>query len=136
MDIIRVGDLVVCDYNYHISYAKILKIYELRAKREYEEYGPVITGLGDANSKLDITVQILAHDLRDGDNFDDVGELVMVDETKIVTANEVYRVITEEDINSIKNEWERLMRTKLDFFYQNVNRPPLSGRKILNSLKF
>lgn len=137
MENIKVGDLIVCHYDYHtgIGYAKVLKIFELRLKREYQEYGPIITGMGDANSKLEVTVQLLGYDLRDGDNEYDLSEVVEVDEVKVMDPHQIYRVITEEEIGRIKNEWETLMANKLDFLYKNVNKPVLDGRKSLNTLK-
>ena len=62
----KVGDLVVCHYQFHvgIGYAKVIKIFDCEKGREVEEYGPVIKHHGDNNSKLDITVQILGYDLR------------------------------------------------------------------------
>ena len=137
MENLKVGDLVVCSYNHHtgIGYGKVLKIYDFINKQEYQEYGPVITGHGDRNSKLEITVQILGYDLRDGDNEDDLGELVEVNEVKVMDPHYVYRVITEEEINRIRNEWEILMTNKLNFLYKNVNKPILEGRKSLNTLK-
>ncbi len=135
---IKVGDLIVCHYQYHvgIGYGKVTKIFDRGEGREVEEYGPVIKHCGDNSSKLDITVQILGYDLRDGDNEDDMGEIIEIDEIKVFNPNDIYRVITEEEINRIKEEWETLMRNKLNFLYKNVNRPPIGGRKIINSLKF
>lgn len=138
MDIIKVGDLVVCHYDYHtgIGYGKVLKLYEFITKREYQEYGPVITGRGDANSKLEITIQMLGYDLRDGDNESDLGEIVELNEIKVMDPHDVYRVVTEEEITRIRNEWETLMRNKLNFFYKNVNKPIMDGRKSLKTIKF
>lgn len=138
MENLKVGDLVVCNYDYHtgIGYGKVIRLYGLTDQREYQEYGPIITGRGDANSKLEITVQMVGYDLRDGDNEDDLGEIVEIDEVRVLNPHYVYRVITEDEINRIKGEWETLMRNKLDFLYKNVNRPPIGGKKILNSLKF
>lgn len=138
MENLKVGDLVACRHHYHtgIGYGKVLKIYDFIHKQEHQEYGPVITGHGDRNSKLEITVQILGYDLRGGDNEDDLGELVEVDEVKVMDPHYVYRVITEEEINRIRNEWEILMTNKLNFFYKNVNKPVLDGRKILKNLPF
>ena len=135
---IKVGDLVVCHYQFHvgIGYAKVTKIFDCEKGREVEEYGPVIKHHGDNNSKLDITVQILGYDLRDGDNEDDLGEIIEVNEIKVFNPNDIYRIITEDEINRIKGEWETLMRDKLNFLYKNVNRPPIGGRKIISSLKF
>ena len=137
MENLKVGDLVVCHYDYHtgIGYGKVLKLYELRTQREYQEYGPIITGMGDANSKLEVTVQMLGYDLRDGDNEDDLGELVEINEVKVIDPHRVYRIITEEEINRIRDEWKILMTNKLNFLYKNVNKPVLEGRKSLNTLK-
>lgn len=141
MENLKVGDLVVCnllanrEYRTGIGYGKVLKLYELRTQREYQEYGPIITGKGNANSKLEVTVQMLGYDLRDGDNEDDLGELVEINEVKVMDPHCVYRIITEEEINRIRNKWEVLMINKLNFLYKNVNKPVLEGRKSLNKLK-
>jgi hypothetical protein len=55
--------------------------------------------------------------------------------TRILDPHQVYRVITEENISEIKDNWEIMMTTKLDFFYKHINKEPLEGRKSLNTLK-
>lgn len=133
---IKIGDLVYCGYDYHGSYGKVIKLFDRNKNIEVEEYGPVITGVGFKNSKLDITVQVLAHSLNREDSLYDLGDLVEINEIEILDPNEIYSIITEKDINEMRISWETLMKNKLDFLYKNVNKPPMSGRKTINSLKF
>lgn len=138
IELLKIGDLVLCHYSYHtgIGYGKVLKIVDRKTQEEYQSYGPVITGWGEKNSRLDITLQIVGYDMRDGDREDDLGDIVEVSEERVVDPHQVYRVLTEEKITEIKNEWERLTRNKLNFFYNNLNKEPLEGRKSLNNFKF
>lgn len=139
MEKLKIGDLVVCSYDCYtgrIGYGKVIKLYELITQREYQEYGPIITRSDNTNFKLEITVQIVGYDLREDYNEYDLGEIVEVDEIRVLNPYHIYRVITEDKINHIRREWELLMKNKLDLFYKNVNKPPMSGKKILNSLKF
>ena len=138
MEILKVGDLVSCHYGYHIGigYGKVLKITDRNTKKEYHEYGPVITGYGDKNSRIDVTIQMVGYDMRDGDMEDDLGEIVLVDEIKVLDPHEIYRVVNEETIAKIRSEWERLLNSKLEFFYKHVNKLSLEGRKSLPGMKF
>lgn len=138
MELLKVGDLVSCHYGYRvgIGYGKVLKIVDRKTKEEHQEYGPIITGRGDKNSKIDITIQFVGYDLRDGDMEDDLGEIVEIGDVKVLDPHEVYRVVSEEVISQIRNEWETLMRNKLDFFYKHVNKTKLEGRKSLPNMKF
>jgi len=138
IDNLKVGDLVVCQYGYHvgIGYAKVLKIVDLKTDKEHQEYGPIITGHGKRNSKLNITIQYVGYDMRDGDNEDDLGEIVEVEEVRILDPHYIYRIVDEESISKVRTEWERLMNSKLDFLYKHVNKTKLEGRKSLPNMKF
>lgn len=138
MEILKVGDLVSCHYGYRIGigYGKVLKIVDRKTKEEFQEYGPIITGRGDKNSRIDITIQFVGYDLRDGDMEGDLGEVVEIDDVQILDPHEVYRVVSEDVISQIRNEWETLMRNKLDFLYKHVNKTKLEGRKNLPNMKF
>jgi len=138
LDKIKIGDLVVCryDHNIGVAYGKVLKIFDINNGIEVEGYVPVITGWGDKNSKLEITLKIVGYDLREDGMEHSLSEIVELDDTRVFDPHHIFRVINEEDINRIKEEWELLMREKLSFLYKNVNRPPIGGRKILPTLKF
>lgn len=136
IEILKVGDMVLCHHSYHtgIGYGKVIKIVNRNTKEEFQEFGPLITGRGDNNSKIDVTIKIVGYDLRDGDNEDDLGEIVEIEDTRIVDAHGVYRILTEEMISEIKDEWDRLVKNKLNFFYKHVNKDKFEGKKILNKL--
>lgn len=138
IELLKVGDLVSCHHGYRvgIGYGKVLKIVDRSTKQEFQEYGPIITGRGDKNSRIDITIQYVGYDLRDGDMEHDLGEIIEVDDVKILDPHEVYRVVSEDAISQIRNEWETLMRNKLEFFYKHVNKTKLEGRKSLPNMKF
>jgi hypothetical protein len=138
MEILKVGDLVSCHYGYHvgIGYGKVLKIVDRKTKKEHQEYGPIITGRGDKNSKIDVTIQFVGYDMRDGDMEDDLGEIVLVDEIKVLDPHDIYRIVNEEMISKIRSEWERLLNSKLEFFYKHVNKLSLEGRKTIPGMKF
>jgi len=136
--ILKIGDFIACHYEYHvgIGYAKVLRIVDRKTKQLHQEYGPIITGRGDENSKIDIVVQYVGYDMRNGDNEDDLGDIIEVDNQTILDPHQVYRVIDEEMISKIRGEWERLLNTKLEFFYKHVNKKSFEGRKTLPGMKF
>ena len=136
MEKLKVGDLVACHYDYHsgIGYAKVIKILDCKNNTEVQEYGPVITGNGDLNSKLDITIKIIGHDLFEGNEYDLV-EVIEVDEERVVDPHSIYRVITEQDINFIKQRWDDMVNKKLGFLHKHVNRDVMTGKKMVNGLK-
>jgi hypothetical protein len=138
MELLKIGDLVSCHYGYHvgIGYGRVLKIVDRKTKQEHQEYGPIITGRGDENSRLDITIQFVGYDLRYGDMETDLGEIVEIDDIQVLDPHDVYRVVNEETIAKIRSEWERLLNSKLEFFYKHVNKPSLEGRKSLPGMKF
>lgn len=138
IEILKVGDLVCCHHSFHvgIGYGKVLKIVNRETKQEYQEYGPIITGYGDKNSKLNVTVQYVGYDMTHHYNEDDLGEIVEVDEVRILDPHSIYRIVDEEMISKIRTEWERLMNSKLDFLYKHVNKTKLEGRKSLPGMKF
>jgi hypothetical protein len=138
MELLKIGDLVSCHYRYHvgIGYGRVLKIVDRKTKQECQEYGPIITGRGDENSRLDITIQFVGYDLRDGDMESDLGEIIEIDDIQVLDPHDIYRVVSEEMITQVRTEWETLMRNKLDFFYKHVNKTKLEGRKSLPNMKF
>ena len=134
---IKIGDFVVCDSQQTITgagYGKVIKLYDITKGLEVEHYENIITGRGDKNSKLEITVKIIGYDLTY--NETNLSDFVELDGgTRIFDPHQVYRVITEESISEIKDNWEIMMTAKLDFFYKHINKEPLEGRKSLNTLK-
>lgn len=137
MEKLKVGDLVICHYGYHvgIGYAKVLKIFDKKTKKEFQEYGPVITGRGDENSKLEITVEIVGYDLTEHNNEYDLGEIVEVKEIRILDSHYIYRILDEKIIAEIREGWEKMIKDKIDFFYKNLNKELMEGRKNITSLK-
>lgn len=134
---LKIGDLVSCYYKIHcgIGYAKVLEITDKVTGESYQEYGPIIVGRGDKNSKINIKLQYVGYDLLDGNMENDLSEFIEVDEISAAGIHDVYRVVDEEMISKIKEKWDRLYKNKIDFFYKYVNKKPLEGRKSLNKLK-
>lgn len=134
---LKIGDFVVCDSQQTITgagYGKVIKIFDITNNLEVDSYENIITGRGDKNSKLEITVKVIGYDLTY--NETNLSDFVELDGgTRIFDPHQVYRVVTEKDISEIKNNWEIMMRDKLDFFYKHLNKEPLEGRKSLNTLK-
>jgi hypothetical protein len=134
---LKIGDFVVCDSQHTITgigYGKVIKLFDITSKLEVESYENIITGRGDKNSKLEITVKLIGYDFTHTETA--LSDIVEHDGgTRILDPHQVYRVITEENISDIKDNWEIMMTTKLDFFYKHINKEPLEGRKSLNTLK-
>jgi len=137
MELLKVNDFIVCDNPEYmgIGYAKVIKITDKITKEEFDEYGPVIRGLGDKNSNLDITVQYVGYEMDDSVMVDGLDEIADIDIIKVINPHSIYQIITEEMISQIKDKWEYRMTAKLDFFYKHLDKPILEGRKSINTLK-
>lgn len=132
---LKVGDFVCCDYSYNtgVGYGKVLKITDIKTKNEFQSYENIITGWGDKNTKLAIMVQIVGYDF---DSDHTLSTIVEINEERLMDPHSIYRILNEQDISNLKNSWESTMRTKLEFFYQHVNKEPLEGRKTIPNMKF
>ena len=137
MEKLKVGDFVCCFYSFRTgtAYGKVLKIHDLNNNIDCDEYGPIITGRGDENSKLKVTVKILGYDMGEDYGINSLGEIVEdVEDTRELDIHNIFYIIDEKLIREVRTKWENLMKKKLDFFYKNINRDVLSGRKMINGL--